>query len=129
VIIDSLAVPPNIVCIGFACLPKRFSNTFLSASLIAPAEINAEPLLVTTSSNVVLFTKNSGTENIASDGLSILIPFGSLAVFKTLVTACSACRSVSSSPASLALDLNTSFASFIASCVGLYLAHGKILLF
>ena len=69
--------------------------------MIAPADINADPLSVTTSSSVVLFTKKSGTENIASDGLSILIPFGSLAVFNTLVTACSACRSVSSSPASI----------------------------
>ena len=92
-IIDSLAVPPNIVCIGFLCLPKSFSNTFLSASLIAPADTSADPLLLQLHL-IVLFTKNPGTSNIASDGLSILIPFGSLAVLNTLVTAALLARSV-----------------------------------
>ena len=128
VIKDSLAIPPSMVCIGFFCLPSNPSKASLVPGLRAPADIKADPLSVVTSFNTVLFTKKLGTSKIASDGLSILIPLGSLAVFKTLATAASACRSVISSPASRALAIKDFLADSIASSAGLYLKKGRILL-
>ena len=117
------------VCIGFFCLPNKSSITFLSAadskSLI---DILGTPPLLTASSNAVLFTKKSGILNNASEGLSILNPLGSPAVFNTLFTICSASKSVIGLPACAALSLNNVLAFSTASAAGLYLNQGKILL-
>ena len=123
---DSFAVAPIIVCIGFCCLPNKSSKTFCKSllaldsgwPLIANSPIDTSGcavLLFNVSLNVVLLTKKSGTLNITSDGLSNLKPLGRLGSFNALATIVSASRSVRSLPASLALCLNTSFVLSLAS--------------
>ena len=128
---DSFAVAPMIVCIGFLCLPNKSSNTSLSAfDFNSPIDTRGcAVLLCSVSSSTVLLTKKSGTLNITSEGLSNLKPLGRLGSFKVLATISSACKSVIGFPASSALCLNTVLALSIASLVGVYAKKGNILLF
>ena len=81
-----------IVCMGFLCLPNNSSNTCLSSFFaISPIDTSGWlVLLVSVSSNVVLFTKKSGAWKITSDGLSNLKPFGNFGSFSALATISSA---------------------------------------
>ena len=128
-IIDNLAIPPIIVCIGFECLPNNSLNTFLSADDVSsPIDIMGLVLLVA-SVNAVLFTKKLGISNMASEGLSNLKPFGILAEFNTPSTILSASISDIVFPglAVAKLSLNRVLAFSTASAAGLYLSQGIIL--
>ena len=92
----------------------------------SPIDIIFSPDLVRASFNAVLFTKNSGALNKASEGLSALNPFGIIGALKIPLTICSASKSVRSLPASFALALNKFFAFSTAWAAGLYLKKGPI---